>query len=131
MREQSKVIIEMVGKKRSEQILKATPEFETNLAMDESGLRGALQVMKEGELIRLEFIESEETAGQVRYFDDYIEVAKSTGNLVLIFPVSKYSRDMASAVYGGIMNEVRKKVENDVTFLGFVFDDLGNIKKVG
>jgi hypothetical protein len=131
MREETKVIIEMVAKKRSEQILKATPDVVTNLALDDSGLRGVVQVMKGEDVIRLEFIESESTAGQVHFFEDYIEVAGSLGALVLLFPVSKYSRDMASAVYAGIMTEVRKKVEREVTFQGFVFDDLGNVKKVG
>jgi len=131
MRNETKVLIEMVAKKRSEQVLKAAPDTQTNLAMDESGLRAALQVFKGEDLERLEFIESEATAGQVKYFDDYIEVAKSTGNLVIMFPVSRYTRDMASAVYQGIMNEVRPKAGRDVTFQGFVYDDLGNIKKVG
>lgn len=131
MREESKVIIEMVGKKRSEQIAKTEPGVVGNLALDDSGLRGVMQVMKGDQLIRLEFIETESTAGQVHFFDDYIEVAKSTGSLVLLFPVSKYSRDMASAVYQGILNDVRKKAERDVTLIGFVYDDLGNIKKVG
>jgi len=131
MREESKVIIEMVAKKRSEQITKAEPGVEANLALDDSGLRGVLQVMKGEDVLRLEFIETESTAGQVHFFDDYIEVAKSTGFLVLLFPVSKYSRDMASAVYQGILNDVRKKAERDVTMVGFVYDDLGNIKKVG
>ena len=98
MREESKVIIEMVAKKRSEQIAKAEPEVAADLALDDSGLRGVLQVMKGDQMLRLEFIETDSTAGQVHFFDDYIEVAKSTGYLVLLFPVSKYSRDMASAV---------------------------------
>jgi hypothetical protein len=131
MREETKIVIEMVAKRRSEQMLKAAPGLETNLSMDESGLRGALQVSKDGELVRLEFIESEATAGQVKYFDDYIEVAKSTGTLVIIFPESKYSRDMASAVYQGIMNDVRKNAGREVSFQGFVYDDTGNLKKVG
>jgi hypothetical protein len=131
MREESKVIIEMVAKKRSEQIIKAEPGVEANLALDDSGQRGVLQVMKGEDVLRLEFIETESTAGQVHFFEDYIEVAKSTGFLVLLFPVSKYSRDMASAVYQGILNDVRKKAERDVTMMGFVYDDLGNIKKVG
>lgn len=131
MREESKVIIEMVAKKRSEQISKAEPGVEANLALDDSGLRGVMQVMKGDQVLRLEFIETISTAGQVHHFDDYVEVAKSTGFLVLLFPVSKYSRDMASAVYQGILNEVRKKAERDVTLVGFVYDDLGNVRKVG
>ncbi len=130
MREETKVFLEMVAKKRSERILRSTPGLETKLAMDDSGLRCALQVFKDGELERLEFIESEHTAGQVKYFNDYIEVARTTGTLVLLFPESKYPREMASAIYGGIMDEVRRKTEREVSFQGFVFDDLGHLREV-
>jgi len=131
MRQQTKVFLEMAAKKRTEHIMKETPDAETRLAMDDSGLRCALQVFSNGELTRLEFIESESTAGQARYFDDYFDVASSIGTLVVHFPVSKYSRDMASAVYQSIMGEVRKRTDREVSFQGFVYDDIGNFKKVG
>jgi hypothetical protein len=130
MREETKAFIEMVAERRSEHILKATPDVETKLAMDDSGLRGALQVIKDGKLERLEFIESEHTAGQLKYFDDYIDVGKSIGTLVLLFPESKFSRDMASGIYQSILKEVRQKAEREVIFQGFVYDDRGNVKKV-
>lgn len=131
MRQQTKVFLEMAAKRRTEHIMKEVPGAETKLAMDDSGLRCALQVFNNGELIRLEFIESESTAGQAGYFDDYIDVANSIGTLVVHFPESKYSRDMASAVYQSIMNEVRKRADHEVSFQGFVYDDMGNFKKVG
>lgn len=120
----------MLAKKRTSDILKVSPEVETKLAMDDSGLRCALQVFKNGELERLEFIESESTAGLQGYYDDYIDVAKSIGSLVLMFPESKYSRDMASAIYQSIMKEVRHRAEREVQFQGFVYDDRANLKKV-
>lgn len=131
MRQETKVIIEMVAKKRAEQISKITPGAESNLALDDSGLRGVLQVFEGGGLKWLEFIESVDTAGQIQFFDDYIEVARDLGNFAILFPVSKYSREFASAVYQSIMTEVHKKVQREVEFHGFVYDDLGNIKKVG
>jgi hypothetical protein len=87
-------------------------------------------VFRNGELERLEFIESEHTAGHLKYFDDYIDVGKSTGTLVLLFPESKFTRDMASGIYQSIMKEVRQKAEREVIFHGFVYDDRGNVKKV-
>jgi hypothetical protein len=42
MREETKVFIETVAKKRAERIQKDAPDLETKLAMDESGLKGAL-----------------------------------------------------------------------------------------
>lgn len=130
MREEIKIFLEMVAKKRSERILKDDPEAEVRVAMDDSRLRCALQVFKGGELERLEFIESESTAGQGKYFGDYFDVAKRTGTLVLLFPESKYTRDMASAIFRGIMEDARARSGGNVRFQGFVFDDQGNLKKV-
>jgi hypothetical protein len=47
-----------------------------------------------------------------------------------MFPESKYSRDMASAIYQSIIKEVRHRAEIEVSFQGFVYDDRGNMKKV-
>ena len=131
MREEISAFIEMVANRRSAQIMKVIPDVEVKLAMDDSGLRCALQVLKNGELLSLEFIESESTAGQLKYFDDYIDVGKSLGALVLLFPESKFSRNMASGIYQSILKEVRSKAEREVSFQGFVYDDRGNLKKVG
>jgi len=131
MREEISAFIEMVANRRSAQIMKVIPDVEVKLAMDDSGLRCALQVLKNGELQSLEFIESESTAGQLKYFDDYIDVGKSLGALVLLFPESKFSRNMASGIYQSILKEVRSKAEREVCFQGFVYDDRGNLKKVG
>lgn len=130
MHEQTKVFLEMVARNRTEQIRRAEPGLETKLDMDESGLRGALQVFKDGKLERLEFIESESTAGQGRFYNDYLDVAQSLGVLVLFFPESKFSRDMASAIFQGIMSQVRQKAEREVSFQGFVYESRGTLKKV-
>lgn len=131
MRQQVKVMLEMLAKRRSEHIAQSDQTLTAKLAMDDSGLRCALQVFRGEELERLEFIESDATAGQARFYDDYIEVAGSTGALVLHFPESKYSRDMAMAVYQSILAEVRKRTGREVTFQGFVYDDKGNFKRTG
>ena len=130
MREETKVFLEMVARKRSEKIREASPELQTQLTMDDSGLRGALQVLKDGGLERLEFIESATTAGKQVHFGDYIEVARDVGSLAIMFPEAKFSRDMASSIYQSILKEARQRTDRDISFLGFVYDDRGNIKKV-
>lgn len=128
MRQHTKVQLETIAKKRSEQIGRSSPDLVTQTAFDDSGLRCAVQVLRDGQLVRLEFIESESTAGQGRFYDDYAEVAKGTGALVIMFPESKYPRDLASSIFQGIMSEVRKRAEREVEFQGFVYDDKGNLK---
>jgi hypothetical protein len=130
MRQHTKVQLETIAKKRSEQIGRSSPDLVTRTAFDDSGLRCAVQVMRDEELVRLEFIESDITAGQQKFFDDYLEVASNTGTLVLLFPESKYPREMASAIYQGVMAYVRSKSRCEVAFQGFVYDDRGTIKKV-
>ncbi|NLX48261.1 MAG: hypothetical protein GXY70_08880 [Euryarchaeota archaeon] len=130
MREETKVFLEMVARKRSEKIREASPELQTQLTMDDSGLRCALQVLKDGRLERLEFIESVTTAGKQVHFGDYVEVARDVGSLAIMFPEAKFSRDMASSIYQSILKEARQRTDREFSFLGFVYDDRGNIKKV-
>jgi hypothetical protein len=130
MREETKVFLEMVAGKRSEKIREASPGLETQLTMDDSGLRCALQVLQNGELVRLEFIESANTAGKQVHFHDYVEVARSIGSLAIMFPEAKFSRDMASSIYQSILKEARQGTDREISFLGFVYDDRANIKRV-
>ena len=130
MREETKVFLEMVARNRSERLREASPELQTHLTMDDSGLRCALQVLKDGELVRLEFIESATTAGKQAQFGDYVEVAMNVGSLAIMFPEAKFSRDMASSIYQSILKEARQRTDREFSFLGCVYDDRGNIKKV-
>lgn len=130
MRQETKVFLEMVAKKRMDKIRESSPELNAELAMDDSGLRCALQVTRGGELVRLEFIESVMTAGKQAHFDDYIEIAAGVGSLAILFPESKFSRDMASGIYQSVLKEAKQRTDREITFLGFVYDDKGTLKKV-
>jgi hypothetical protein len=130
MRQETKAILEMVGKRRMDAIKKAHPDLEIGQIVDDSGLRVVLNVSSNGELIRIEFIESSSTAGNIAMLDDYVEIAKDLGSLALIYPESKYSRDMASAIYSSLVKEIKTKSGRDIAFSGYLYDDLGNIKNV-
>ncbi len=130
MRQETKAILEMVGKRRMDSIKKNIPDLEVNQIVDDSGLRAVLNVSNNGALMRIEFIESSSTAGNISMLDDYVEVAREIGSLALFYPESKYSRDMASAIYSSLVKEIKAKTGRDLTFSGFLYDDLGNIKNV-
>lgn len=130
MRASTRVFLETVAKKRMEAIREGSPDLSVEMAMDDSGLRCAIQVTRDGELVRLEFIESTVTAGKQAQFDDYIEVASSIGSLAIIFPESKFSRDMASNIYQSVLKEARQRTDREISFLGFVYDERMNLKKV-
>ncbi len=129
MRASTRVFLETVAKKRMEAIREGSPDLNVEMAMDDSGLRCAIQVTRDGELVRLEFIESTVTAGKQAQFDDYIEVASSIGSLAIIFPESKFSRDMASNIYQSVLKEARQRTDREISFLGFVYDERMNLKK--
>ena len=130
MRASTRVFLETVAKKRMEAIREGSPDLNVEMAMDDSGLRCAIQVTRDGGLVRLEFIESTVTAGKQAQFDDYIEVASSIGSLAIIFPESKFSRDMASNIYQSVLKEARQRTDREISFLGFVYDERMNLKKV-
>lgn len=130
MRASTRVFLETVAKKRMGAINEESPDLSVEMAMDDSGLRCAIQVTRDGELVRLEFIESALTAGKQAQFDDYLEVASSIGSLVIIFPESKFSRDMASNIYQSVLKEARQRTDREISFLGFVYDERLNLKKV-
>jgi hypothetical protein len=130
MRQETKAILEMVAKRRMDTIKKNHPDLEIGQIVDDSGLRAVLNVSSNGELIRIEFIESSSTAGNISMLDDYVEVAKEIGSLALFYPESKYSRDMTSAIYSSMVKEIKTKAGRDIAFSGYLYDDLGNIKNV-
>lgn len=130
MRASTRVFLETVAKKRMEAIREESPDLSVEMTMDDSGLRCAIQVTRDGELVRLEFIESTVTAGKQAQFDDYLEVASSIGSLAIIFPESKFSRDMASNIYQSVLKEARQRTDREISFLGFVYDERMNLKNV-
>jgi hypothetical protein len=130
MRQETKAILEMVAKRRMDTMKKNHPDLEIGQIVDDSGLRAVLNVSSNGELIRIEFIESSSTAGNISMLDDYVEVAKEIGSMALFYPESKYSRDMTSAIYSSMVKEIKTKAGRDITFSGYLYDDLGNIKNV-
>jgi hypothetical protein len=130
MRQETKAILEMVAKRRMDTMKKNHPDLEVGQIVDDSGLRAVLNVSSNGELVRIEFIESSSTAGNISMLDDYVEVAKEIGSMALFYPESKYSRDMASAIYSSMVKEIKTKAGRDIAFSGYLYDDLGNIKNV-
>ena len=49
--------------------------------------------------------------------------------LGIMFPESRFPRDMAAAIFQTIVAEIRKRSGKDVHFTGFVYDDMGNVKQ--
>jgi hypothetical protein len=130
MRQETKVLMGMVGQHRIGQIAKKDPSAVCECTVDDSGERGIVRISISGQISSMEFIESEHTAGKVDNMEDYAAVVADVPTLGIMFPESKYPRDMASSIFGSIVAEVRKRSGKDFKFNGFVYDDMGNVKPV-
>ncbi len=120
--------MEMVGKHRIGQVMKKDSSAVCENVVDDSGERGVVKISIAGQISSMEFIESEKTAGKVENIEDYVAVVTDVPTLGIMFPESKFPRDMAAAIFQSIVSEVRTKVEKDFHFNGFVYDDMGNVK---
>ncbi len=118
----------MVGQHRIAQVLKKDPGAVCECVVDDSGERGVVRISSAGAISSMEFIESEHTAGRVENLEDYAAVVDSVPILGIMFPESRFPRDMAAAIYTTIVAEVRKRSGKDFHFTGFVYDDMGNVK---
>lgn len=131
MRQETKFMIEMVANHRMDMIRKKDPTSKVGFTWDDSGLRGSVQMSVGGELRSIEFIESETTAGKIDLMEDYELVVNELGSLTIMYPEAKYPREMAHPIYQSIVKEVKQRTGKDFIFTGFVYDALGNLKKVG
>ena len=128
MRQETKVLMGMVGQHRIAQIAKKDPAAVCECTVDDSGERGVVRISVSGQVSSMEFIESERTAGEVENIEDYVAVVTDVPTLGIMFPESRFPRDVAAAIFGSIVGEVKKSTGKDFRFNGFVYDDMGNVK---
>jgi hypothetical protein len=129
MRQETKVLMEMVGQHRIAQIKKRDSLAVCQYVGDDSGERGVVRIGISGQVSSMEFIESEHTAGKVENIEDYVAVVAEIPTLGIMFPESRFPRDMAAAIFQSIVAEIRKRTSNDFHFNGFVYDEMGNVKQ--
>ena len=118
----------MVGEHRIAQIAKKDPAAVCECVVDDSGERGVVRISISGQISSMEFIESDRTAGKVENMEDYAAVVADIPTLGIMFPEARFPRDMAAAIFGSIVAEVKKRSGKDFQFNGFVYDDKGNVK---
>ena len=128
MRQETRALMGMVGEHRIAQIAKKDPAAVCECVVDDSGERAVVRISISGQISSMEFIESDRTAGKVENMEDYAAVVADVPTLGIMFPESRFPRDMAAAIFGSIVAEVRNRSGKDFKFNGFVYDDLGNVK---
>jgi hypothetical protein len=128
MRQETRALMGMVGQHRIAQIAKKDPTAVCECVVDDSGERGVVRISVSDRIVSMELIESERTAGKVENIEDYVAVVADIPTLGIMFPESRFPRDMAAAIFTSIVSEVRKRSGKDFLFNGFVYDDKGNVK---
>jgi hypothetical protein len=128
MRQETKAFLGIVANKRCEALRKKHPQAQVEVAIDDSGMRAAVSVTENDQLLDMEFVESAETAGRPDYLEDYVEVARALGSLTILFPESKYPREMAQPIFQSILQHVQLQA-GSFAFNGFVYDEKGVLKK--
>ena len=128
MRQETRALMGIVGQHRIAQITKKDPTAACEFVEEESGERGVVRTSLSGQTVAMEFIESDRTAGKVENIEDYVAVVTDIPTLGIMFPESRFPRDVAAAIYGSIVAEVKKRAGKDFHFDGFVYDDKGNVK---
>jgi hypothetical protein len=128
MRQETRALIGMAGQHRIAQIAKKDPAAACECVVDDSGERGVVRTSFSGLISSMEFIESDRTAGKIENIEDYVAVVESIPNLGIMFPESRFPRDMAATIFTSIVAEVRKRSVKDFHFNGFVYDDKGNVR---
>ncbi len=128
MRQETRALIGIVGQRRIAQIAKKDPTTISECMVADSGERGIVRITISGQISSMEFIESDKTAGKVENMEDYAAVVADVPTLGIMFPESRFPRDMAAAIFQTIVAEVKKRSGKDFKFTGFVYDDMGNVK---
>ena len=118
----------MVGQHRIAQIMKKDPAGVCECVVDDSGERGMVRIGVSGQITSMEFIESEHSAGRVENMEDYVAVVNDIPALGIMFPESRFPRDVAATIFQSIVTEVKVRSGKDFDFKGFVYDDMGNVK---
>jgi hypothetical protein len=128
MRQETRALMGIVGQHRIAQVMKKDPAAVCECVVDDSGERGVVRINVSGQIRSMEFIESEHTAGKVENIEDYVAVVADVPILGIMFPESRFPRDMAAAIFQSIVAEVKTRSGKDFQFNGFVYDDMGNVK---
>ena len=129
MKQEAKALVENAASRRIAQLRKQDPSLEVSYTMDENFPRAVIKLMKEKKVTWLEFVESSVTVGDASNLEDYAFCAQEFGGLTLLFPESLYPRDIAATIFNDIKERIGGAGYPEVELNGYVYDDLGNLKR--
>jgi hypothetical protein len=130
MKQEIRAAIDVAASHRAAHIMKQDPTSKVTYSLDDITPRAVVQVVKEGKVIWLEFVESAETAGKPDNMEDYVSCAGQLGGLTIHFPESNYSKDIALTIFNDIAGRIKGSGINEFKLSGYIYDNIGSFKKV-
>ncbi len=129
MKQETKALVENAASRRMAQLRKQDPSLDVSYTMDENYPRAVIKLMRDKKVTWLEFVESAGTVGDASNLEDYAFCAQEFGGLTLHFPEALYPRDIAATIFSDIRERIAGAGYPEVKLAGYVYDDMGNLKK--
>lgn len=131
MKQEVKAFLDMVAGRRATQLQKQDPALKAIHLVDDHSPRALVKAEKEGHITAFEFIETTETAALHSNVEDYVYAANEFGSLTVALPEKDYARDIALTVLNDLRGRIKKAgATGEFRFSGFLYDEMGNFKKI-
>jgi hypothetical protein len=131
MKQELKAFLDTVAGRRAAQLQKLDPDGKASYVLDDQMPRALVKAEKNGKVTAFEFIETAETAGIPLVMEDYVFAANEFGGLSVAVPESDYSRELAHTVLADLQGRIKQSgAKGEFRFSGYLYDGLGNFKKV-
>ena len=131
MKQEVKAFLATVAERRASHIQKNDPMVKATPVVDDSSPRAVVKVEKNGKVVAFEFIETAQTAAVHSNLEDYVFAANEFGTVSVALPESDYSRDIAATILKDLRGRmVTGGAVGDTAFQGYLYDPMGNFKKV-
>jgi hypothetical protein len=131
MKQEVKAFLGTVAERRAAHIQKQDPTAKASYVVDDSSPRAVVKAERNGKIVAFEFIETAQTAAVHANLEDYVFAASEFGTVGVALPESDYSRDIAATILKDLKGRILKGgAVGDPTFSGYLYDGMGNFKKI-
>jgi len=131
VKQETKAFLDMVAGRRAAQMVRQDPTVVASHVVDEHSPRAVVKAERQGKVVAFEFIETAETAALHCNMEDYVFVSNEFGGLAVALPESDYARDIAVTVLTDLKGRIQRSgAVGDFRFSGYLYDGMGNFKKL-
>ncbi len=108
---------------RTGQLREERPGAQITEELQDQEPRAILKVVESGRPVRVEFIESMFSADQLRFLEEYVQAARQSGELAVLYPGQSFPEEYVLRVVQIIFERIRfAGVKGEVSVHGFLYD---------